>query len=278
MRWMAGIFKKLVAPVALRIIFFLAKDHPWWIAGVSVVSGVLAYLEGFLPWYMWALVPIGLFSFFMAIRQTWFPHGFRKKGTLSTDQFLLEYRDRIRDAMQEDFNQIFFRKIQDLYPKLEERGIRMPSIHPFVDSDRWCNYHIRFLKDLEMQIPKIEEGVSLDLEQWNNQVLNIEKGRDEHTLGEAASKKLLNDLEREMLVFILSLVGKRPVTTSDIYTHEPFLEVDPDELHQAFIHLQVNEYIVAGEAKDNNPWAPQSAQRFKVQAVTKEGIGALESR
>ena len=278
MRWMAGIFKKLVAPVALRIIFFLAKDHPWWIAWVSVVSGVLAYLEGFLPWYMWALVPIGLFSFFMAIRQTWFPHGFRKKGTLSTDQFLLEYRDRIRDAMQEDFNQIFFRKIQDLYPKLEERGIRMPSIHPFVDSDRWCNYHIRFLKDLEMQIPKIEEGVSLDLEQWNNQVLNIEKGRDEHTLGEAASKKLLNDLEREMLVFILSLVGKRPVTTSDIYTHEPFLEVDPDELHQAFIHLQVNEYIVAGEAKDNNPWAPQSAQRFKVPAVTKEGIGALKSR
>ena len=41
-------------------------------------------------------------------------------------QFLLQYRDRIRDAMQEDFNQIFFRKIQDLYPKLEEHGIQMP--------------------------------------------------------------------------------------------------------------------------------------------------------
>ena len=241
---------------------------------MSVVSGMLAFLTGFLPWYMWVVGLIGLFSFYMAIRQTWFPQGFRKK---TANQFLLEHRDRIRDAMQEDFNQIFFRKIQYLYPKLKKRGIRMPSISPFVDSDRWRNYHIRFLKDLEMQIPKIEDGVSLNLEQWNNQVVNIEKGRDEH-MGEGANKKLLNDLEREMLMFILSLVGKRPVTTSDIYTHKPFLEVGPGELHQAFIHLQVNEYIVAEEAKDNNPLAPQSAQQFKVQVVTKEGIEALKSR
>ena len=96
----------------------------------------------------------------------------------SADQVLLKYWDRIRDAIQEDSNHIFFRKIQDLYPKLEECGIQMPSILPFVDSDQWRNYHIRFLKDLEMQITKIEDGVSLNLEQWNNVVLNIEKDRD----------------------------------------------------------------------------------------------------
>ena len=89
---------------------------------------------------------------------------------------------------------------------------------------------------------------------------------------------LLDGLQRQMLTFILSLVGKRPVTTSDIYTHEPFLEVGPGELHQAFIHLRVNEYIVAEEDPGNNPLAPPSAHRFKVQAVTKEGIAALRSR
>ena len=50
-----------------------------WIAGVSAMSAVLASLAGLLPWYMWAVALIGLFSFFMAIRQTWFPDGFLRK-------------------------------------------------------------------------------------------------------------------------------------------------------------------------------------------------------
>ena len=186
-------------------------------------------------------------------------------------QFLLQYRDRIRDAMQEDFNQIFFRKIQDLYPKLEEHGIQMPCVRPYVDSDQWRNYHIRFLKDLEMQIPNIEDGVSLNLEQWSNQVLNIEKARDVYM----GDKVLLSDRECKMLRFIFSIISKRPVTTSDIYTHEPFLKVDPGELHLAFMHLLRDGYIVAEERKDNNPLAPPSARMFAVQDVTEKGRKAI---
>ena len=89
MRRLVGIFKKLVVPVALRIIFFLVKDHPWWIVGASVVSGVWAFLTGFLPWYMWVVVLIGLFSFFMAIRQTWFP---KKKPRLVIPEYVRDDR------------------------------------------------------------------------------------------------------------------------------------------------------------------------------------------
>ena len=163
MRWLASIFKRLAGSLVGRIILFLFKDHPWWISGVSAVSGVLAFLAGLLPWQIWVLAAIGLFSFFMAIRQTWFPHGFRKK-------------------------------------KQEER-----------------------------------------------------------------------ELQRQILSFILSLIGERPVTTTEIYCREPFVGICPSALHQAFIHLQTNGYIIAEEDPGNNPMAARSTRMFTVTAVTDKG-------
>ena len=91
---------------------------------------------------------------------------------------LLKYQARIRDAIQEDFNVVFYRKIQDLYPKLESQGIRMLKVRPFVDSDRWRNYHVGLLKDLDFQITKIKDGVHLDLERWNTTAQLREDARD----------------------------------------------------------------------------------------------------
>ena len=171
MRWLPWIFKRLAGSLVGRIILFLFKDHPWWISGVSAVSGVLAFLAGLLPWQIWVLAAIGLFSFFMAIRQTWFPHGFRNK------------------------------KPQPAQPPAQEES----------------------------------------------------------------------ELQRQMLSFIISLIGERPVTTTEIYCREPFLEICPSALHQAFIHLQTNGYIIAEEDPGNNPMAARSTRMFTVTAVTDKG-------
>ena len=192
------------------------------------------------------------------------------------DQFLLGYRGRIRDAIQEDFSHIFLRKIQDLYLKLEERSIRMPSLRPFVDSARWCNYHIRFLKDLEMQIAKIEDGASLDLEQWNNQVLNIEKDRNVY-MGEATNKGLLNDLELQMLKVIYDQLRELDlVTTSNIYTHKLFLKTSPIDLSQSFIHLKDEGYIVATRHESANPLSSPSTRRSTVHRIADKGRKAIQ--
>ena len=241
---------------------------------VAAASLGWAWIVGLFPWYMWVVVLVGSFSLFMAIRQTWFPDGFRKK---TIDEFLTDHQDKIRDAIQENVGVVLLRKIQYLYPKLQEWGIQMPEIRPFVDTNRGRNFHIGLLKDLDFQITKLKDGVPFDLKRWGETVSLRENARDVLVKEEKAGG-LLNELELQMLTFIVSKIGKSPVTTSAIYTHEPFLKISPRELSQAFIHLRANEYIVAEEDPENNPSAPQSAQRFKVQAVTKEGIGALKSR
>ncbi len=92
--------------------------------------------------------------------------------------FLIEHRGLIREAIQETSNLDFFREIQYLYPKLEAQGIKMPSIS-FVNSDRWRNYHVTVLKDLDRQISKIEhDKIHLDLERWKDVVLWREESRD----------------------------------------------------------------------------------------------------
>ena len=78
-------------------------------------------------------------------------------------------------------------------------------------------------------------------------------------------------LQRQMLSFILSLIGERPVTTTEIYCREPFVEICPSALHQAFIHLQTNGYIIAEEDPGNNPMAARSIRMFTVTAVTDKG-------
>ena len=70
------------------------------------------------------------------------------------------------------------RRIQKLYPRLEAHGIRMSKIRPVVNSDRWCDFHVAVLEDLHIQIMDIEEGVYLDLEQWNDMVELREQQRD----------------------------------------------------------------------------------------------------
>ena len=48
---------------------------------MSTLSSVLSHLAG-LDWILWISIIVGVFALFMAIRQTWFPHGFRKKRPL----------------------------------------------------------------------------------------------------------------------------------------------------------------------------------------------------
>ena len=84
-----------------------------------------------------------------------------------------------------------------------------------------------------------------------------------------------SELQRQMLSFILSLIGERPVTTTEIYCREPFLKIPPSALHQAFIHLQTNGYIIAEEDTGNNPLAPRSTRMFTVTAVTDKGKKAI---
>ncbi len=87
-------------------------------------------------------------------------------------------KEEIRAAIQEKFNTAFLRKIECLYPKLEEHGIRMLKTRPFVDSDRWRNYHVGLLTDLDTQIYQIDSGVYLDLERWNATAARREEVRD----------------------------------------------------------------------------------------------------
>ena len=70
-KWIAWFAKKLVLPAALRIFFFLVKDHPLGTVVVAAVSGGLAYLAG-LDWEVWFFAAMGSFALFMAIWQTWF--------------------------------------------------------------------------------------------------------------------------------------------------------------------------------------------------------------
>lgn len=59
---------------------------------------------------------------------------------------LLECREEIRDAIREESRQSFFRKIQELYPDLEELGVKMPAVRPFYFDSEWCRlYHVVLL-------------------------------------------------------------------------------------------------------------------------------------
>ena len=237
MRWMAGIFKKLVASVVWQIILFLVKQQFWWPVVVAAASLGWAWIVGLFPWYMWVVVLVGSFSLFMAIRQTWFPDGFRKK---TIDEFLTDHQDKIRDAIQENVGVVLLRKIQYLYPKLQEWGIQMPEIRPFVDTNRGRNFHIGLLKDLDFQITKLKDGVPFDLKRWGETVSLRENARDVLVKEEKAGG-LLNELELQMLTFIVSKIGKSPVTTSAIYTHEPFLKISPASfLRLSFTFEQMN--------------------------------------
>lgn len=62
------------------MVVYLFKDHPWWTAGVAAVSAVVAWLSGLgVPWHIWFCLAVIPVCIFMGIRQTWFPHGFRKQ-------------------------------------------------------------------------------------------------------------------------------------------------------------------------------------------------------
>ena len=88
MRRLVEIFKKLVVPVALRIIFFLVKDHPVWVLLGSAMSGLLAFLAQ-LDWVVWFFVVTGSFGLFMAIRQTW---SSKKKPRLVIPEYVRDDR------------------------------------------------------------------------------------------------------------------------------------------------------------------------------------------
>ena len=235
------------------------------------MGGVLASLAKLLPWQIWVLTAIGLFSFFMAIRQTWFPDGFRKK---TIDEFLTDHQDKIRDAIQENVGVVLLRKIQYLYPKLQEWGIQMPEIRPFVDTNRGRNFHIGLLKDLDFQITKLKDGVPFDLKRWGETVSLRENDRDVLVKEEKAGG-LLNELELQMLRLIYDQLPDRVVTNSTVYCHKPFLEVSPGVLCQALVHLTSEEYIDAAENESANPFAPASARPWTIHRVTEKGRFAL---
>ena len=75
---MRGIVKKLVGAAVWRIVWEFIKDHPLWTTLGAAVSGLASYLLG-LDWEVWFFGSTIIFCLFMLIRQTWFPHGFRKK-------------------------------------------------------------------------------------------------------------------------------------------------------------------------------------------------------
>lgn len=93
---------------------------------------------------------------------------------------LPKYRGDIRDTIREDSSQVFFRKIQDLYPDLEKLGVKMPAVRPFYFDSEPCRlYHVSILKDLDMQIGKYKRrGELLDLDRWDEFVALREKHRD----------------------------------------------------------------------------------------------------
>ena len=82
------------------------------------------------------------------------------------------------------------------------------------------------------------------------------------------SKHILTDLELEMLQFIAEAIRDRPVTTSAIITHDPFMEVSPYLLEQSLINLRNLGYIVATEA---------SPEYFIVSEITGEGLEMARS-
>ena len=129
---------------------------------------------------MWLLIPVAFFvlRFFPKLwrkYRVWVPF-MPKKWKVAW--VLIKYQGLIRDAIQNDTNTTFYRKIEYLYPKLEGWGIRMLKVRPFINSDRWRNYHVGLLKDLYLQIRKIEDGVYLDLERWNTTAALREEARD----------------------------------------------------------------------------------------------------
>ena len=193
----------------------------------------------------------------------------------TTDSFLIEQQDQLRDAIQEDNNLVFFRKIERLYPKFQDRGIQMLKLRPFIlDSDRYRNYHVGLLKDLDLQITRIvHDGISLDLERWGQTVSLREKARDV-LVREEEPVALLDELELQMLQFIHAELKKGVVvSTGTVYCHDPFLKVSPTILNLAFCYLADSGYISATEAPHSNPMAV--SQNFTVTAVTQEGRKAL---
>ena len=91
------------------------------------------------------------------------------------------YQTLIQDAIREDSDHFFFRKIQYLYPKLEKLGVNMPAVRPFYFGSERCRlYHVSLLKDLDHQISKIEEDRKLlDLDRWAEIVSLREEHREE---------------------------------------------------------------------------------------------------
>ncbi len=81
MRWLVGILKQFAGRAVWQIVFAWIKKLSWW----DSVGGVVAWLMG--QWGNFSLelkIVLALLGFClsMAIRQTWFPHGFFKKKRL----------------------------------------------------------------------------------------------------------------------------------------------------------------------------------------------------
>ena len=198
----------------------------------------------------------------------------------TTDSFLIEHQDQLRDAVQEDNNLVFLRKIERLYPLFQDRGVQMLKLRPFViDSDRYRNYHVGLLKDLDLQITKIvHDGISLDLDRWNQTVSLREKARDV-LVGEEEPVALLEDRELQVLQIVHAELKKRDkVTNSTVYCHKLFLGVSPGIPFRALVHLSNEGYIDADVDESDNPFAPVSAQPMTIRRVTEKGRLALRER
>lgn len=195
----------------------------------------------------------------------------------TTDSFLIQHQDQLRDVIQEDNNLVFFRKIQRLYPLFQDQGVQMLKVRPFIlGSDRYRNYHVGLLKDLDLHITRIvHDGISLDLDQWSQTVSLREKNRDVLVQAEEPVA-LLDDLELQTLRLIHTELKKgHVVTTSTFYCHEPFLDISPNILYQAVVHLSMEGYINAAEDESANPFALESSRPWTICRVTEKGRLAI---
>ena len=195
----------------------------------------------------------------------------------TTDSFLIEHQDQLRDVIQEENNLVFFRKIQRLYPLFQNQGVQMLKVRPFIiESDRYRNYHVGLLKDLDLQITRIvHDEISLDLDQWSQTVSLREKNRDV-LVREDEPVALLDEMELQVLRLIYDqLRDCKVVTMSMVYTHQPFLNISPGVPYKAVVHLTCEGYIDASEDESGNPFAPASARPWTIRRVTEKGRRAL---
>lgn len=190
---------------------------------------------------------------------------------------LLRYREAIRDTIGEDSSHWFFRRIQDLYPMLENIGVEMPAVRPFYfDSERCRLYHVALLKDLDIQIGKYKtRGKLLDLDRWSEFVDFQEGHRDMLMEGKENAESLLSYLEMDMLSFIEDALRETYVTTETVLSHTPFLKISPGTLNKALIHLSKEGYIEANEDPEANPLVDPIHRSWIVHRVTEKGRRAL---